>query len=426
MRMHITTNWCFKAVGILILGMMFLSAAGCAEPTKPAEQKFMFWPPSPDQPHIQYLTTIMSTVDITGSQAKMDEFIYGKTEDTGLPFVRPYGVRMSDGTIYVCDATAATVSILDLRKKQVRVLGAGGDGRLVKPIDIAVADDETKYVADTGLNAIVVFDAQDQFVGKITPAVKMRPVSLAVRKDEVFVADMLGSCVRVFDRFKGTELRQIGETGTGEGKLGGVMGIALDAEGNIFINDVVGCRAQKFTLQGKFLWSVGGIGEHPGNLVRPKHMAVDSSGIMYVVDAAFQNVQMFNENGELLLYFGGAGVHPGAMNMPTGICVSDKDLDLFQKYVHPAFQAERILIVTNNTGPYLINIYALGHLKPGKTLADISASRIPGVFGFDDNSKKTPSTMPTTLPNAGPATPPATSPATLPAATAPAATAPRK
>jgi hypothetical protein len=192
--------------------------------------------------------------------------------------------------------------------------------------------------------------------------------------------------VRVFDRFNGKEIRTIGEPGGANGQLGGAMGLTIDKEGNVYVNDVIGCRVQKFAPDGKFIYSVGGVGEHPGQFVRPKLMAVDPEGILYVVDFAFQNVQMFDEKGEMLMYFGGDGNFPGGMNAPTGVCVSDSDLDLFAQYVHPAFNARRLVIVTNNTGPHKINVYALGELKPGKTVADLAGDRVQGIFGFSSET----------------------------------------
>ncbi|MGN6369243.1 MAG: hypothetical protein ACTHN5_13360 [Phycisphaerae bacterium] len=414
-----------------LLISLLLMLPGCAaqQTGKTGEaQQHMFWPPAPDTPHVEFLTSITSTRDVTGKQGNLENILYGKEQTTDLPFTRPYGIRMYNGCIYVCDASAANVSVLDLRKKEVRILGKGTEVSLLKPIDIAVAPDGIKYVADTGLGAIVVYDANDKYAGKIvTP--KLRPVSLAVHGNELYVADIYASRIRVYDRFNGKELRDIGQPLTvnnGKGQLGGVMGIAIDNEGNVYANDVLGCRVQKFTPDGKFVYSIGGIGDHPGNFVRPKHMAVDSSGILYVVDNAFQNVQMFNDKGQMLMFFGAPGTHPGAMEMPVGICTTDSDVDLFQKYSHPDFEVQRLVLVTNNVGTAKISVYGLGVLKPGKTVADLKSGRINRVVGFEQNSpgQRTLSLEPDTLPPEA-ATQPATS-TTLPAAptTEPAGAAP--
>lgn len=382
--------------GLLMMLMLTALVGGCNGPAKQATKEYMFWPPAPEVPHVQFLATISSSRDITGDQSAVEDVLYGKERGIDLPFVRPFGVRMYGGCIYVCDATSANVSILDLRKKEVRILGKGGQVRLLKPIDLAVSPEGYKYVADTGHGAVVIFGPNDQYAGKILIP-KLRPVSVAIYQNELFVADMYASKVRVFDRFNGKELRSIGEQGSGVGKLGGAMGITVDNQGNVFVSDVIGCRVHKFTREGKFISSLGGLGNQIGKFVRPKHMVVDSAGILYVVDNAFANVQMFNDKGQLLMFFGGAGRHPGAMEMPTGVCVSDTDLDLVAHLVHPAFQMQRLILVTNNVGGNKISLYALGELKPGKSLADVAGGRVQGIVGLDLTTTR-PAGMPGPLP----------------------------
>jgi len=385
--MRPTTNKTLLVLAALLLAST--SLGGCAQqPTAKIEKpEFMFWPPAPETPRIQFLTSISSSSDITRKSTSMEDFLYGQAATTDLPFERPYGIRMYDGKLFVCDATAANVSILDFRKKEVRILGQTGQVHMAKPIDIAVTPDGVKYVADTGHGAILVYDSEDKYAGKV--AVKdMRPVSVAIHNDQLYVSDLGASRVRVFDRFNGKEIRTIGAPGGGKGELGGAMGLTIDTAGNVYVNDVLGCKVQKFGPDGKFIFAIGGMGDHPGQFVRPKLMSVDAEGILYVVDFAFQNVQMFDDQGRMLMFFGGEGNFPGAMNAPTGVCVSDKDLDLFAQYIHPAFQARRLVIVTNNTGAKKINIYALGELKPGKTVADIAGARIQGLFGFATDADK--------------------------------------
>jgi hypothetical protein len=74
---------------------------------------------------------------------------------------------------------------------------------------------------------------------------------------------------------------------------------------------------------------------------------------------------MFDKEGRLLMDFGGTGTHPGSMDLPAGICVHEGDLDLFQQYVHPAFEAERLVIVTNQFGKNKVAVYAFGHEREG-------------------------------------------------------------
>ena len=63
------------------------------------------------------------------------------------------------------------------------------------------------------------------------------------------------------------------------------------------------------------------------------------------------------------------------MYLPAGVCVHEGDLDLFKNKIHPAFQAERLILVTNQFGHNKVSVYAMGHLEPGKTVEDIAAAQ---------------------------------------------------
>jgi len=186
------------------------------------------------------------------------------------------------------------------------------------------------------------------------------------------------------------------------------LGIAVDKQGNVYVTDVMKCQLQKFSPQGKLLSSFGTISASAGGLVRPKHLDVDKNGLIYVVDAAFQNVQIFDELGRVYTFFGSAGNHPGAMYLPAGISVHEGDLDLYQSYIHPAFEAERLVVVTNQFGANKVSVYAVGRLKQGKTVADIVGSQNVVPSGTSDQpGLPPPTTQPDdTLPELGPATQP--------------------
>ena len=179
---------------------------------------------------------------------------------------------------------------------------------------------------------------------------------------------------------------------------------------NVWVADVLKCRVQEFDENGKLLRPpFGEASDAYGGLPRPKMIAVDKTGKIYVVDSALQNVQIFDSNTKLLTYFGSAGPYPGNMDNPVGICVHEGDLDLFSKYIHPDFEAERLILVSNQSfGLYKVGVYALGHLKPGKTAEDthsVQAATLPtGTTTQPQKFAGTPTTSPTTQETTVPAT----------------------
>jgi hypothetical protein len=247
------------------------------------------------------------------------------------------------------------------------------------------------YVSDLQRGVIFVFDAEERHVTTLGYE-GLKPTGLAVRGDELYVADFSTLSVPVLDRHTGTKLRTIGEMGGQDGQFVRPLGVDVDAEGNVWVVDVIKCRLQKFDPKGRLLQATGQIGDTAGSFVRPKNIAVDSEGIVYVVDAAFDNVQMFNEEGRVLMFFGSEGRHPGSMNLPAGICVNEGDLDLFEPYVHPAFEPRRIIVVTNQFGPQKVAVYAMGDLREGATVRDIASEAEPIRSGVREEGDVNPMT----------------------------------
>jgi DNA-binding beta-propeller fold protein YncE len=396
----------------LALTTAFLFVAGCGESAKPTtaspKTAAAFWPQPPDEPRIQFLTTYNAASDVKEkkSTSGLSDLLYGKDKEQDLGISKPYGVAMHDGKLYVCDLRGYGILVLDLKKKESRLMGAQGQGQVKRPVDIAVAPDGTKYVADLRRAEIVVFDAAERYVRAFGSA-DFNPVGLAVSGDELFVVDSKAKQVKVLNRQTGQVLRAFGKEGPDDGQFIQPLSITVDKQGNVVVTDVLRCRVQKFTKDGTFVSGFGRMGDRPGDFFRPKHVRVGSDGTTFVVDAAFNNVQAFDEEGKVMGYFGSLGTHPGAMDLPAGLFISEdpRDIELFASQIHPDFQAERLVIVTNQFGTQKVSVYAAGHLKPGKTAAGLM-STISNTAGLATTNEpqdilsklSQPATQPATLP----------------------------
>jgi hypothetical protein len=366
-----------------LLVAALVTVAGCAHKPKEAPERktYSFWPSAPDEPHIQFLTTFNSTTDLAPKRSSFDEMVYGRESEDTAAINKPYGVRMWNGRIYVCDVRSRGITVLDLRKQQARLMGITGSDAIKKAVDLAISPDGIKYVVDQGQQAIVVFDADERFVSAF-PLRDGSPVGAAVYGNLLYVTDFKNAQVKVLDRASGKVLRTIGERGGGDGQFIGPLGVAVDKAGNVYVSDTIRARVQKFSPDGTFLMGFGEPGDRPGNFIRPKQIAVGSDGHIHVVDAAFNNVQVFDPEGQVVGYYGAVGYFPGAMDLPAGLDINEADLDVFEKYLHPAFQAERIILVANQFGPQKVSVYAMGHLKQGKTVADIAPGRASVLSGL--------------------------------------------
>lgn len=366
---------------VLAVSAALASVAGCSSspPAAPASsgKSYAFWPLPPDEPRIQFLGAFNSSEDVSPTRTSdLEKIVFGSDAVRPAFVNKPYGVAIKDGRIYICDIRAKAVVVMDLAKKQTRLIGVNGAGRLERPVAIAVADDDRLYVADGIHQAILVYDRDErlQFSYSIP---KLKPGGIACAGKRLYVSDLERQAVLMIDRETGKEIGVIGSVGDEDGQFRLPIGVSTDTAGNVYVVDMMRCRVQKFTADGAFLATMGEPGDHAGGFARPKHLAVDRDGIVYVVDAGFQNVQMFNDKFQLLMHFGAAGDFPGAMNLPVGIAVSDTGLEYFRDRLHPGFAAKRLIVVANQFGDGKIGVYALGDRRPEFSVADLNSHASP-------------------------------------------------
>jgi DNA-binding beta-propeller fold protein YncE len=332
--------------------------SGCA--TKhPAPVTYTFFPPAPDEPRVQFLTSFSAGVDLGGSGSFID-FLTGRPAAPNA-LIKPYGLAVKDGKIFVCDTVAVAVEVFDLVKKRARYFAPRGEGRFLMPINISIDADGTRYVADTGRGQIVIFDRNENFLGAIGIRGEMKPCDVAIASDRLYVADIKGHAVRVYDKATRKLLFTIPrDPNAKEGKLFSPTNLALDPQGRLLVSDTGGFTVQVYDLDGKYLRMIGQQGLAPGSFSRPKGVAADHNGLAYVVDAATQVVQIFDAEGRLLLYFGQPGASTrGELSLPAVVKVDYDNVGLFQKYVAPGHQCEYLILATSQFGSQKVNVYGL-------------------------------------------------------------------
>ncbi|MBD0256708.1 MAG: hypothetical protein ICV83_13400, partial [Cytophagales bacterium] len=119
----------------------------------------------------------------------------------------------------------------------------------------------------------------------------------------------------------GTSVASLGTPGNGNGQFNTPAGIALDAQGNLLVADGGNQRVQRFNASGGFLTVVGGTGAADGQFNNPAGVAVDAQGNVYVTDQANHRVQKFSANGKFLAAFGKEGSGNGEFKYPAGIAL---------------------------------------------------------------------------------------------------------
>jgi DNA-binding beta-propeller fold protein YncE len=333
-----------------------LLAGACATPARKVEAP-VFFPPPPELPRVQFLTSLRGLKDVE-KQSSFDRFVVGEQQD--LRIDKPYGVAIHDGRIYVCD-TNSTVVVLDLKAGRYRGLpGATGPGKLAQPVNISIEADGTKYVADPARGQVVAFGQDDEYLKAYGTPGAWRPVDAVPFEDRLYVADPANSRVQVFDKAGGEALKTIGDTGEPAERLDRPTNLAFDADGYLYVTDAGRFQIVKYDRDGHFRAAIGKPGDNLGHFGRPKGLAVDRTGHLYVVDAAFNNVQVFGREGLLLMFFGEGGQEPGNLLLPAKVAIDYDNLKFFEEYVQPQFEVEYLILVTSQFGERPVSVLAYG------------------------------------------------------------------
>ena len=358
--LKILIKWRALMLGGGCLGLALL--AGCSTPTSPAPRKFTFFPSPPDEPRIQFLTAFAGDAQMGRSRSFAD-FITGE-QKTANPLVKPYGLAVHGGKIFVCDTVAHNIEVFDLQKKRATYFEPQGEGKLRLPINISVDADGTRYVADTGREQVMIYGKDGTFVTAMGKRDEMKPSDVAITADRLYLTDLKNHAVRVFNKADRKLLFTIPLDEKNEKeKLFSPTNLALDQTGKrLLVSDTGANRVQIYDLDGKYIRTIGQQGVGAGMFARPKGVAADRAGLAYVVDAATQVVQVFDAEGRLLLFFGQAGASTrGEVVLPAAVKVDYDHVSYFQKYVAPGYQCEYLILVTSQFGGQKVSVY--GFLK---------------------------------------------------------------
>jgi DNA-binding beta-propeller fold protein YncE len=352
------------AAGCLLLALL----AGCSTASKNTPKKYTYFPPSPDDPRIQFLTTFESDADLGRTRSFLD-YIIGERKSSD-PLIKPYGLAVQDGKVFVCDTVAEVIQVFDFKAKRASTFAPQGEGKLRLPINISIDRDGTRYVADSGRAQVLVYSADGTFLEAIGKRDELKPTDVAISPDRLYITDLSNHCVRVYSKADRKilfviprEAQDAKDTNVVKGRLLSPTNLALDQQGNrLLVSDTGGNAVQIYDLDGKFLRSIGSSGVAPGRFARPKGVAVDRQGLAYVVDAATQVVQIFDTEGRLLLFFAQAGASTqGEVILPASVKVDYDNIGYFQKFLAPGRECDYLIFVTSQFGGQKVSVY--GFLK---------------------------------------------------------------
>ena len=359
----------------LALALTGLFAAGLlpakpAEKEKPKDQDYTFFPPAPDEPHLQFLTGFSSEAEM-GRSAKRSftSWLTGKPPPR-REINKPYGAAVRNNILYICDTEYGAVLKADFKTKKMSLFKAKGMGFLNQPVNLAIDQDGTMYVADSARNQVVVYDKDENYLAVIGKHGEIAPRDVVVGVDKIYIADIKSHNIQVYDKSTRNPLYTIPkEADAKEGKKRIVMptNLALDAKGRLYVSDTGAFRIQVYDDKGDYLRTVGEMGDSFGQFARNKGIAVDREFRLYATDSLSQVTQIFNEQGQVLTWFGepvdGSAGPAGMKVVPAKVLLDYEDVGWFESSVAPGFKVEYLIIVINQVGPHLVSIYGFGHPK---------------------------------------------------------------
>jgi len=163
------------------------------------------------------------------------------------------------GNVYVTDTGNKRVQVFDPDGQFLDQWGGFGvaDGQMDEPVGIAIDEEGYIYVADTWNQRVQKFAPPLPAGGERGGGITKWPISgwygesvvnkpyLAVAGGRVYVTDPEGYRVLVFDQ-SGEFVATFGEYGFDSKSFALPIGIAVDAEGNIYVTDSANHRVMKF------------------------------------------------------------------------------------------------------------------------------------------------------------------------------------
>ena len=228
--------------------------------------------------------------DLDGNFLKM----WGTNGKSPGQFQEPTGICVGpDGMVYVTDTWNLRIQKFDPDGELITMWKAEPKA-FYGPRDVGVSSENEVFISDTGNKRIVVYTADGKFLREWGGGGSSRgkfdeQVGLAISKDNlVYVADTTNQRIQVFDT-QGTYLRQWNAMGWES--LYPQPYLAVDAKGNIYATDSTQSIIHRFLPHGVDVTTYGRKGQGSGQIQGAIGIALDADSNVYVADTGNHRIQ---------------------------------------------------------------------------------------------------------------------------------------
>lgn len=270
----------------------------------------------------------------------------GQGGASNTQFDGPAGVAADGRYIYVADENNHRVQLFNQATlAYVATLGTGwGNGmtNLRHPLDVTVDADGAIYIADNGNARVQQYNGALNYVRTfgvtgvpyLTDAFHWNtPSGLAVAADgRMFLAEEFGNRLIAVSA-TGVPLWTVGAPGVnwdleGNDRLNRPADVALAPNGNVYVADAGNSRVQVFSASGGYVTTIGsGEGQNNTQFSWPNGVFVAPNGTVYVADSDNERVQVFNSAHAYVATLGvtgQAGVDNQHFDNPRDVAVDSR------------------------------------------------------------------------------------------------------
>jgi len=224
-------------------------------------------------------------------------------------FQEPWGIAVSaEGWVYVADTWNHRIQVFDLEGTLLTSWGSFMDtqgeaeaepGVFWGPRGLALDAAGRVYVADTGNKRVQVFSPEGEFVtqwggGGVISGRFEEPTGVAIGPDgSVYVADTWNRRVQKFSAGVYEPVAEWPIEGWETESVVNKPYLRVDSAGRVYVGDPEGYRVLVFDEVGQFLMSFGQYGFDMASFTLPLGMAFDAQDNLYVVDSDNSRVLKF-------------------------------------------------------------------------------------------------------------------------------------